>query len=104
MYLFKEDLGWFSVLMLIGVLFLPTTNWLHKLIIKCRLFYCWTAVFFMMSALKKTAVHAAVETSAFEEFVKPIRAVGRKRTPINVLSFTVNNKQYQIAITIHLPL
>ena len=28
---FKEDLGWFSVFMLIGVPFLPTTNWLHKL-------------------------------------------------------------------------
>ena len=31
---FKEDLGWFLVFMLIGVLFLPITNWLHKLIIK----------------------------------------------------------------------
>ena len=31
---FKEDLGWFSVFMLIGVLFLPIMNWLHKLIIK----------------------------------------------------------------------
>ena len=28
---FKEDLGWFSIFMLIGVLFLPTTNWLHKI-------------------------------------------------------------------------
>ena len=28
---FEDDLGWFSVFMLIGVLFLPTTNWLHKL-------------------------------------------------------------------------
>ena len=29
---------------LIGVLFLPTTNWLHQLI-KCRRFDCWAAVF-----------------------------------------------------------
>ena len=27
---FKEDLGWFSVFMLIGIFSPPTTNWLHK--------------------------------------------------------------------------
>ena len=52
---FKEDLGWFSVLMLIGVHFLPITYRLRKRIINCRHFDYWAAVFLMMSALKKTA-------------------------------------------------
>ena len=52
-----------------GVLFLPTTNWLHKLIIKCQHFDCWAAVF-----CPEEHYSPAVETSAFDdEFVKPIR-------------------------------
>ena len=59
--------------MLIGVLFLPTTNWLHKLIIKCRHFDCWAAVFFRAD-INEEDCSPAVETSAFDdEFVKPVR-------------------------------
>ena len=47
---YKEDLGWFSVFMLIGVLFLPTIN------------------------LASQTSSSAVETLAFDDkFVKPIR-------------------------------
>ena len=50
------DLGWLSVFISIGVLLLPTTNWLHKFHHQnlCRHFDCWAAVL-LMSSLKKTA-------------------------------------------------
>ena len=42
----KENLGWFSVFMLIGVLFLPTPRiGFTNFIIKCQRFDCWAAVF-----------------------------------------------------------
>ena len=58
---FREDVGWFSVFMLIGVLFLLTINWFHK------------SGQTSMDVCPDEACSPAVETSALMVcFVKPI--------------------------------
>ena len=64
--------------MLSGVLFLPTANWLHKLIIKCRCFNCWATVFFRADIKKKTAG----QQSKRWHLMRSQFVVGR--TPLNI--------------------